>query len=165
MYKANEVAGHFGVTLQTVYRWTDSLKQFMSAGAHPATKDKEYNYSDRDMSIFSMMYSMREEGSSMDTINNSIRASIDMDNLEVFEGLNPPTSITLKEADYTEIDSRVQEIVQERDNLRAELVEAQKTIAVLESQVGGIQPMRDEISTLNRLIGRLEAKIEMLQED
>lgn len=165
MYKANEVAAHFDVTQQTVYRWTDDMKEFMSPSAHPDTKDKEYIYTDKDLSVFTELSRMRHQGGSTDTIINSIRSMILSDKLPAFEGLSPPNKLTLNQEQHSELGSRIQSILQERDSYRDKLIEAEKQIAVLESKVGESDALRKQVNELHRELGKLEAIIEMLKED
>lgn len=163
-YNVNEVANHFRVTSQTIYRWTEDCKNFMSDSAHPDKKGKQYFYTSDDMEVFSLLDEMRSIGRTTQEIIDALAKG----ERGRFAELNSPKDITVSEEQAFELRDTFELIKGERDKALVELQDAKLQIAQLQSKAqrsdaleGELKQVRIELRQLERTIGGLEAKLEM----
>lgn len=163
-YNVNEVANHFRVTSQTIYRWTEDCKNFMSDLAHPDKKGKQYFYTSDDMEVFSLLDEMRNTGRTTQEIIEALAKG----ERGKFTELNTPKDITVSEEQAFELRDRFELIAKERDEALAELQNARLEIAQLQSKAqrsdaleSELKQVHGELRQLERTIGGLEAKLEM----
>lgn len=152
-YTRSQVSKHFDTTAETIRRWSRDFANFLSASANDSNKA---TYTDEDMEVMTYVQQAYADNQKTDDVIASVGGGARGE----WNGELHNHTVEITEQQVGEI----YKIRQERDELREELTDANKQIAVLQSQVSEVQSMRDEMKELNRQIGRLEARLEILQE-
>lgn len=154
MYTRTDVAKHFQTTAETIRRWSRDFARYLSPSANSSTKSE---YTDDDMDVLTFIHDAYQNNDKTDDIALMLASG----QRGTWSGVLQNRSIEVTENQFEQI----VKIRQERDDLQTALTDARTQIAVLQQQVKDTQALRDEIRQLNREIGKLEARIEMMQED
>lgn len=154
-YGTSDVQRLFGITPQTArdYARDPRLEMYFSALAKPS-KGGTRRFTEEDMRVISYIVEQRDQfGRSLDEIADSLAAG---SRGEI------PFAPTIQEKINTELEvirRELNKITLERDNLRAENA---ALLTTLEYERGSKDALNRTIMELNREIGRLQAKLEML---
>ena len=149
----SQVSKHFDTTAETIRRWSKDFTKFLSVSANDSNKA---TYTDEDMEVLTYVQQAYADNQKTEDVIASVGGGARGE----WNGELRNHTMEITEQQVGEI----YKVRQERDELRVELTDAHKQIAVLQSKVSEVQSMRDEMKDLNRQIGRLEARLEILQE-
>ena len=153
-YSRSDISHHFQTTPETIRRWSKDFARFLSDGTNDSNRSQ---YTDEDMTVLVYVHEAYRRNESTEDIIASVAGGARGD----FDGYLKRHSVAITEADAVAIN----QLRVERDSLQAQLIEANQKIAVLESQVSDTEKLRAEIKDLYRSIGKLEMKIEVLQDN
>lgn len=154
MYSRSEISQHFATTPETIRRWSRDFAPYLSPSANDSNKSE---YTDDDMAVLVYIHEAYKRNENTDTI----AASLASGQRGTWHGILENRTMTITENDALQI----HKIREERDSYHAKLIEAEKRIAALEAQASDADSLRKEINELNREIGRLEARLDILRED
>lgn len=153
-YTRSEVAQHFDTTTETIRRWSKDFSNYLSPNAYNSNKSE---YTDNDMEVLIYIHEAYKRNEKTD----DIAASLSVGSRGEWDGYLQKRSVTITESQVAEM-HRLTKLEKE---LTEELHEAKIKIAVLESQVQGLEKKDQEIIRLNRELAKLELRMEMLQDE
>jgi DNA-binding transcriptional MerR regulator len=170
-YSTSDINKLFGISTQTVREWTDDSRfgEFFSQLAKPAAKGQHKRFSQEDMEVIAYIHEQKWKYGKPETdITNELRAGAR--GVIPDGGFGSPSEIIQKMADAEDelqvMQARMTALQIERDRARAEA-------EVLRNMLEAEQKSRSEITNqlnqtineLNREIGKLQARLEILSED
>jgi DNA-binding transcriptional MerR regulator len=154
----------FGVkSSQTIRNWANEFREYLSPSANPSEGTKRF-FTYEDMEVFALVSEMSQQGKPFEEIHlslaNGSRGDLPEDNAaDVKAIIAQQGAIRLSQLrnQIAELEAQVDPLKEENIRLKTQLENTQKTEAELKEA-------RNTINTLNREIGRLEARLEIEQE-
>jgi DNA-binding transcriptional MerR regulator len=155
--KTGKVAKSLGVDQKTITNWTDHLllRRFFSKEALGEAGQTQRDYTEYDLLILNTIRAERAKNSDWAEIAEILESG-------KFDQQLPPTALLVESSAPIQQYGRIMVLTMERD---AALKEAEQLKRASESKDATIDTLQQEIRKLNREIGRLEGKMEMMQEE
>jgi len=155
--KTGKVAKSLGVDQKTITNWTDHvlLRRFFSKDALGESGQTQRDYTEYDLLILNTIRAERTKNTDWAEIS------------EVLESGNlnqslPPMALLVESTAPIQQYGRIVALSTERD---AALKEVERIKRESESKDTTIEALQQEVRKLTREIGKLEGKMEMMQED
>lgn len=146
-YSTAQTAATFKVTAQTIRRWTEDFRKFLSPGASPE-QGRTRLFSDADMEVLALVAVLKAEGKQTEDIVAALAAGE--------RGQMQQLATVGNMANIEAIKQRISNLEQELEEERARRLEAEKGRAKAEGWAEGReQLLRERIQELEREIAHL----------
>lgn len=145
-YQNRHIQNIFNVSAPTVRNWATDFADYLSPSANPPANKTRY-FTDDDLRVLATVARLRDEKRNTDEIIEQLNTGI-LD--------EPPIEVPIELIDITASDVGLK-LIREIEQMRID-------IENLKSGDAEKQNLVDEIARLNRLVGRLEARLEIEQE-
>jgi DNA-binding transcriptional MerR regulator len=154
--KTGRAAKSLGVDQKTITNWTDHplLRRFFSKEALGESGQTQRDYTEFDLLILNTIRAERAKNTNWPEIARILESGEFDQNL-------PPTALLVEGAAPIQQYGKMMALLTERD---AALKEVERLNRENELKATTIESLQREIQKLNREIGKLEGKIEMIQE-
>lgn len=157
MFTTSGIQRLYDVSPQTVRNWTNEFAQYLSMSATPKAGQRR-QYTLEDLTVFTLVKDMTDKGFTYEEIGVSLGNG---DRGEVPEGAQKSDDDDpLNNASPEEV-ARTLALIRERDTALGRIEELMKENRNKDDH---IVSLNDQISQLNREIGRLEVRLEIEQE-
>lgn len=147
MQTTKEVSQRLGVNVQTIRRWSDEYRDYMSESAHNGDKR---TYTDDDLLLLWSIRRWRQLGLSLPEISERLtKGERTNDGLPPLATDEPPKAVMVSETVHTAALAEIHRLEADRDRLLAE-----RDSALVDKQV-----FSERITALEREIGRLQGTL------
>ena len=155
--KTGKVAKSFGVDPKTVGNWTDMdvFQKFFTPEALGKTGRSQRDYTESDLLVLNTIRAQRALGSDWVDIGTLLESGFREDEF-------PPQAMLVETTAPIAQYGRIVALMAERD---ASLAEIERLNSTVNQQSTTINDLQQEIRQLNREIGRMEGRMEYMQED
>ncbi len=167
-YRSGDLAEIFGVSRESVRRYTIEFQDFLSADATPTAEGKHRVYNDDDLRVFALVTRMKSLNQSDEDIKATLSAG-ERDDLPslLTQGstLNPSLQLTIARQEIDNLQSKLEFAVDEAQKWRDEANQLRGRIEQLQKQLdeqqSGQQTGQADVIELHKEIARLTVLLEM----
>ena len=155
--KTGKAAKALGVDQKTITNWTDHplLRRFFSKEALAEGQQMQRDYDENDVVILNTIRAERTKNTDWADIAKILESGGRDQNL-------PPTSLLVESTVPIQQYGKIVALTMERDNALQEVERLKRENDLKDATINALQ---QEVRKLNREIGKLEGKMEMMQEE
>jgi DNA-binding transcriptional MerR regulator len=163
-YKSSDVQNLFGISYETVRRWADEFKPFLSEGANPGS-GKHRVFDDNDLRVLSLVSSMKSGDMSLDEIHLALKAGqrgdipsmLDERALEI--GVN--LQLTIARQQVRDLQNQLSDVMEEAQQWRDKAKTLEGKLEAVQEQMLHSQQGQSSVIELYLEIARLKLLLEM----
>lgn len=170
-YKNKDMQVLFNISPDTVRVWSEEFHQYLSPMATPGT-GKHRTFNDEDLRVFALIAQQRDQGFDYESIHAALRVGARGELPDVTDERaltqHAELQLTLARDMVVRLESQLRETEERAKVLHDENIRLQTSEKHARDLVEQVAKERDaaqsEIQRLQRELGKLEAKLEILQE-
>ena len=162
-YKNEDIRSRFGISHETVRKYTKSFEEFLSDGANPDEKGTHRTYTESDLRAFAVITRMKNTNHTDDDIRATLIAGLDGQLAELMEDssitLSPNMQMTLSKQEITNLRNQLNIALDELQTWRDKANQLEGEIKRLESQGDNIE-LHQKIAVLEYQLKELQKKLD-----
>ncbi|MGB7340844.1 MAG: MerR family transcriptional regulator [Phototrophicaceae bacterium] len=159
-YKNEYLRDTFGISHETVRKYTIEFSEFLSEGANPDERGAHRTYTESDLRVFALIVRMKNNNNTDDEIKATLIAAAKG---ELSELIDDPTVTLSSNMQMTLARQEMTSLRHQRDIALEDSQKWRDLANKLQGQLDEIKARPDNIE-LHKQIARLEMQIEMLNE-
>lgn len=163
-YKNEDLRDMFGISHETVRKYTIDFQEFLSEGANP-DENKHRVYDESDLRVFAVIVSMKGSNHTDDDIRATLAAGQTGDLSSLLNddtvALSPPMQAKLAKQEINNLRSQLELSVQEAQTWRDKANRLEGQIELLKAQLEQKQSGQADVIELHKEIARLTVLLEM----
>ena len=163
-YKNEDLREMFGVSHETIRKYTIDFKEFLSEAANPS-ENKHRVYDESDLRVFSVIVSMKNSNHSDNDIKATLVAGAEGDLGSLLDNetlaLSAPMQVRLAKQEISNLRSQLEDVVTEAQKWRDKANQLEGQIQQLQTQLEKQQSGQPDIIELHKEIARLTVLLEI----
>lgn len=166
-YKSRDLQQLFNKSNETIRVWSEEFRQYLSPTATPGD-GRHRLYTADDLKVLALVNEMRGQGARSEDVHASLQAGSRMEIPEstVEQALTLQSSIELDKAldRIANLETQLQDAHVQIAGLEKQLIQANTRLELKSEQDEDRTDLQAEIARLNREMGKLEARIDIMKE-
>jgi DNA-binding transcriptional MerR regulator len=161
-YKNEDLRDTFGLSHETIRRYTLDFAEFLSEGANPP-EGKHRSYDESDLRVFAVIASMKTANHSNDDIKQILRAGLEGRLADTVTIESPTLSPTIERTIARQEIGKLQHAIeQERKEKEAAQAEAQEWRDKANKADGKIEELKEQVDSLRTQLEATQSKQDVI---